>query len=67
MNCLYSEKPYLLREMLRKGCADDDIAMLFRSAFDEKHIDGFEAKKASSETKVGVDQIGRSSMTQIGG
>lgn len=67
MNCLYSEKPYLLRELLRRGCADDDIATLFRKAFDEKHIDGFEAKKASSETKVGIDQIGRSSMTQIGG
>ena len=67
MNCLYSEKPYLLRELLRKGCSDDDIAALFRHAFDEKHIDGFEAKKASNEKKVGVHEIGRSSMTQIGG
>ena len=67
MNCLYSEQPYSLRELLRNGCSDDDIAAQFRQAFDEKHIDGFEAKKASNVKKVGINEIGRSSMTQIGG
>lgn len=67
MNCLYSEKPYPLRDVMREGCSDDDIVAQFRQAFADKHIDGFEAKKASSETKVGIKDIGRSSMTQIGG
>jgi cyclic pyranopterin phosphate synthase len=70
MNCLYSEDPYPLREMIRRGASDDDIVALFRKAFDEKHKDGFEAKKAASvAAKINVSDINRSraSMTQIGG
>jgi GTP 3',8-cyclase len=70
MNCLYSEAPYHLRDLIRKGGSDDDIVALFRKAFDEKHKDGFEAKKAASiAAKINVSDIERSraSMTQIGG
>ena len=70
MNCLYSEQPYHLRDLIRKGGSDDDIVALFRKAFDEKHRDGFEAKKAASvAAKINVSDIERSraSMTQIGG
>lgn len=70
MNCLYSEQPYLLRELIRNGGSDDDIVGLFRKAFDEKHKDGFEAKKAASvAAKIAVSDIerARASMTQIGG
>ncbi|MFQ5468733.1 MAG: GTP 3',8-cyclase MoaA [Gammaproteobacteria bacterium] len=66
-NCLYSDEEYGLRELLRANCSDDDIDALFRKAFDEKLKDGFEAKKQSSVKKVDVDDIGRVSMTQIGG
>jgi cyclic pyranopterin phosphate synthase len=70
MNCLYSEAPYHLRDLLRRGGTDDDIVALFRKAFDDKHKDGFEAKKAASvAAKINVSDISRSraSMTQIGG
>jgi cyclic pyranopterin phosphate synthase len=70
MNCLYSEQPYLLRDLLRRGCTDDDVVALFRKAFDEKHKDGFEAKRAASvAAKINVSDIARAraSMTQIGG
>ena len=70
MNCLYSEEPYLLKDLMRSGGTDDDIVALFRQAFGDKHIDGFEAKKAASvAAKVNVSDISRNraSMTQIGG
>ncbi|MCC6302863.1 MAG: GTP 3',8-cyclase MoaA [Gammaproteobacteria bacterium] len=70
MNCLYSEEPYLLKDLIRNGASDDDVVALFRKAFDEKHKDGFEAKKAASvAAKINVSDISRSraSMTQIGG
>ncbi len=70
MNCLYSEEPYLLKDLMRKGGTDDDVEALFRQAFGDKHVDGFEAKKAASiKAKVNVSDINRnrSSMTQIGG
>ncbi|MBI5450204.1 MAG: GTP 3',8-cyclase MoaA [Gammaproteobacteria bacterium] len=70
MNCLYSEEPYLLKDVMRKGGTDEDVEALFRKAFGEKHIDGFESKKAASiKAKVNVSDISRnrSSMTQIGG
>jgi cyclic pyranopterin phosphate synthase len=70
MNCLYSEEPYLLKDVMRSGGSDDDIVALFRQAFGDKHIDGFEAKKAASvAAKVNVSDISRNraSMTQIGG
>ncbi len=67
-NCLYSDKEYQVRDLIRENCSDDEIADLFRKAFSEKEKDGFEAKKASSAQHVAVDEIGgRVSMTQIGG
>ena len=66
-NCLYSDKEYSLRELIRSGGSDDEIVDVFRKAFDEKEKDGFEAKKASSAQQVSVKDIGRVSMTQIGG
>lgn len=66
-NCLYSDMEYSLRDQLRDGCNDDDIAALFRKAFDEKAKDGFESKKQSAAKRVNVSDIGRVSMTQIGG
>jgi len=65
-NCLYSDEEYDLRDVMRAGCSDDDIASVFRKAFSEKAVDGWEAKKKSIQ-KVSVAQIGRVSMTQIGG
>ncbi len=66
-NCLYSDREYNLRELIRGGASDDEVVDLFRKAFDEKEKDGFEAKKASSVQQVDVKDIGRVSMTQIGG
>ncbi len=66
-NCLYSDKEYSLRELIRSGCSDDEIVGVFRKGFDEKEKDGFEAKKTSSAQQVAVKDIGRVSMTQIGG
>jgi len=70
MNCLYSEQPYYLKDLIRQGGSDDDVVALFRQAYDEKYKDGFEAKKAASiAAKINVSDINRSraSMTQIGG
>ncbi len=70
MNCLYSEVPYHLKDLMRNGASDDDVVALFRKAFDEKYKDGFEAKKAASiAAKINVSDIdrARASMTQIGG
>ncbi|MFQ5487854.1 MAG: GTP 3',8-cyclase MoaA [Gammaproteobacteria bacterium] len=70
MNCLYSEVPYHLKDLMRNGASDDDVVGLFRKAFDEKYKDGFEAKKAASiAAKINVSDIdrARASMTQIGG
>lgn len=68
-NCLYSDQEFSLRQRLRDGCSDDDIVDVFREAFKNKAKDGFEAKKASSihQQNVSVADIGRVSMTQIGG
>ncbi len=69
-NCLYSDDEFDLRALLRKdGSTEEDIVGIFRQAFDEKHRDGFEAKKQSTEKRVDVSDIGkgRTSMTQIGG
>ena len=66
-NCLYSDKEYSLRELLRQGCSDDDLIGVFRQAFAEKAKDGFEAKKQSALRQSTVKWVGRSSMTQIGG
>ncbi len=66
-NCLYSDQEYGLRDLMRNDGSDDDIVGLFRQAFEQKEKDGFEAKKASSVQQVDVKNIGRTSMTQIGG
>jgi cyclic pyranopterin phosphate synthase len=67
-NCLYSDMEYSLRDVMRNGCSDDDVVALFRKAFAEKAKDGFESKKQSTAArKVKVTDIGRVSMTQIGG
>jgi len=66
-NCLYSDKEYSLRSLIRDGATDDEIVSVFRKAFAEKEKDGFEAKKSSSAQQVAVKDIGRVSMTQIGG
>jgi cyclic pyranopterin phosphate synthase len=66
-NCLYSDAEYAIRDMMRGGGDDDQIIDTFRKAFADKAIDGFEAKKLSSETRIDVNDIGRVSMTQIGG
>ncbi len=69
-NCLYSDDEFDLRALLRKeGSTEEDIVGVFRKAFEEKHRDGFEAKKRSTEKKIDVADIGkgRTSMTQIGG
>lgn len=66
-NCLYSEQEYGIRDLLRNGAKDDDIVDVFRKAFSEKAKDGFAAKKISMVKRVNVSDIGRVSMTQIGG
>lgn len=68
-NCLYSDSEYNLRTVMRAGGSDDDIVALFRKAFAEKAKDGFESKKQSvaAMKKIKVGDIGRISMTQIGG
>ena len=68
-NCLYSDQEFRLRDRLRAGCSDEEIVDVFREAFRKKAKDGFEAKKASSmhQQSVSVKDIGRVSMTQIGG
>lgn len=66
-NCLYSDQEYSLRELLRRGCSDDDIVELFRQAFREKAKDGFESKKRSALRQSPIKFAGRVSMTQIGG
>jgi cyclic pyranopterin phosphate synthase len=66
-NCLYSDLEYNLRDAMRAGCSDEEAVALFRKAFDEKAKDGFESKKQSAAKKVKVSDIGRVSMTQIGG
>ncbi len=66
-NCLYSDREFSLRDIIRDGASDDELEAVFRKAFSEKEKDGFEAKKNSSAQQVAVKDIGRVSMTQIGG
>lgn len=71
MNCLYSNKTYSIRQLLRNQCSDKDLELLFRKAFDEKPKTGFEAEKENifpiDIKSIHTDQLKRSSMTQIGG
>jgi len=67
-NCLYSDIEYNLRDVMRdKSKTDEDLIALFRQAFHEKEKDGFESKKQSVAKRVKVSDVGRISMTQIGG
>ena len=66
-NCLYSDREFSLRDMIRGGCSDEDVVALFRRAFKEKAKDGFESKKLSAMSETTVKWAGRASMTQIGG
>ncbi len=68
-NCLYSDKDYDLRGLIRGGCDDEQIVALLRKAYGEKAIDGFEAKKMSDQKMINLDGLRqpRTSMTQIGG
>lgn len=66
-NCLYSDREFSLRDIMRDGATDEELEAVFRKAFAEKDEDGFEAKKNSSAQQVSVKDIGRVSMTQIGG
>ncbi len=68
-NCLYSDKDFDLRGLIRRGASDDEIVALFRQAYNEKAKDGFEAKKISSQKEVSLERLrqSRTSMTQIGG
>ncbi len=66
-NCLYSDDEYDLRPVVRANGSDDEVASVFRKAFHEKAKDGFESKKRSSVKRVNISDVGRVSMTQIGG
>ena len=58
-NCLYSHREYNLRQVLRNGGDDREIANLFKTAMWHKLEDGWEAQRRGEEH--------RESMTQIGG
>ena len=65
-NCLYSEKEYGLRDPLRNGASDQDIARLLRQALWEKLEDGRAAQRQAWASR-GNSAGARESMTQIGG
>ncbi|MEJ2652370.1 MAG: GTP 3',8-cyclase MoaA [Gammaproteobacteria bacterium] len=66
-NCLYSDEEYDVKSVVRASDGDEEIIETFRQAFAEKARDGFEAKKRSAVKRVNIADIGRVSMTQIGG
>lgn len=66
-NCLYSDEEYDLKSVVRTTDGDEGIIDTFRLAFAEKARDGFESKKRSAVKRVNIADIGRVSMTQIGG
>jgi cyclic pyranopterin phosphate synthase len=66
-NCLYSDDEYNVKTVIRGSDGDEGIIETFRKAFADKAKDGFEAKKRSSVKRVNISDIGRVSMTQIGG
>jgi cyclic pyranopterin phosphate synthase len=59
MNCLYSTEPYNLRDLMREGATDEEIAGLFRLSVEEKPLNGIEARRNRHSE--------HHSMTQIGG
>jgi len=66
-NCLYSDDEYDVRQVLRSEAGDEGVVAVFRQAFADKAKDGFEAKKRSAVKRVNIRDVGRVSMTQIGG
>lgn len=58
-NCLYSDHEFSLRDIIRNGATDQDIANLLRQAMWVKPKDGWEAEHQGDRH--------RESMTQIGG
>lgn len=66
-NCLYSDDEYDVKQILRSQDSDEGVIRVFREAFADKAKDGFEAKKRSAAKRVNISDIGRVSMTQIGG
>ena len=56
-----------MKSVIRSSEGDEGIIDTFRQAFAEKARDGFEAKKRSAVKRVNIADIGRVSMTQIGG
>ena len=56
-----------MKSILRSSDGDEGIVEIFRKAFADKAKDGFEAKKRSAVKRVNISDIGRVSMTQIGG
>ena len=58
-NCLFAPNEYSVRDLLRNGASDSDIADLMLKEMWRKPIDGWAAQKAGKEH--------RESMTQIGG
>jgi len=58
-NCLYSDNEFSLRDMMRNGSSDEEIANLMREAMWLKPRDGWEAQRGGGQR--------RESMTQIGG
>jgi molybdenum cofactor biosynthesis enzyme MoaA len=66
-NCLYSDDEYDVKSVIRSSEGDEGIIDTFRQAFAEKARDGFESKKRSAVKRVNIADIGRVSMTQIGG
>lgn len=66
-NCLYSDDEYDVKDIVRSTEGDEGIVEVFRKAFADKAKDGFEAKKRSAVKRVNISDIGRVSMTQIGG
>ena len=66
-NCLYSDDEYDVKSVVRSTDGDEAITEVFRKAFADKAKDGFESKKRSSVKRVNISDIGRVSMTQIGG
>ncbi|MCH7496962.1 MAG: GTP 3',8-cyclase MoaA [Candidatus Marinimicrobia bacterium] len=63
-NCLYSEDEYSLRELMRSGATDGQLARILTSAMRDKHKDGWVAQRAAKDTP---ESQRRDSMTQIGG
>ncbi len=60
-NCLYSNREFDLRELLRGGGSAEEIREFVRAAMHVKPEDGWLAQKQNDQTHV------RDSMTQIGG